>query len=183
MKNLESMLFNNDCVDYDGREEEYGECDNGYLWENKNGDVEHHFHSNCGGFALGIASWYQPYDKNKWCHLDHMYCHLDNSEEILKECVDYMLQDILELRVIEKEEDANHDEDIVFFRVGIDYCDFHYVLKTPNGYIHKLGHAAIKEIEKEEVYSDGWCFGRYDSDMVIFALKNREEQGVRLWTL
>ncbi len=179
MENLESMLFDNDCIDYDCREEGCegcGQCDNGYVWENKNGDKECHFESNCGGFALGTASWYRPYDMDKWCSLDNMYCQLENSEEILEECVNYMLQDIPGLRVIEKEEDANDEEDVVFFKIGIDYCDFHYVLKTPDGYIHKMGDSPIDEMGVEEVYSDGWCFGKYDSDMVIFALKNREKR-------
>jgi hypothetical protein len=89
-----------------------------------------------------------------------------------------MLKDFKgKLRVIENLNELLSNEEAVAYR--IEMCgvgaDFHYVRRKRNGsWYGKLGSCpTIHRYTEEQVFdceSEAWYYGRYDSEMILFAL-------------
>lgn len=122
---------------------------------------------NCGGFALETFSWYIPYDGDDYFELVDYYD--EDLSLVTEHCVNHMLNEVPGLRLINAVSDARKDEKVVLFRVGP--TDFHYVKYEDGEYLHKIGSTPIMSMSEEEVYSRAWCYGKYNGEIVIFALK------------
>lgn len=126
------------------------------------------FEYNCAGFALGTFSWYCPsHTGDVWGWRDW---DMDYMEELTKECVEIMLNDFADLRVIADMNELGVGEYAIAFRVSSD-GDFHYIRQMFYGtWKHKTGCGNIYEMNQEEVFTAEWC-GRYDGPIVLFAKK------------
>lgn len=135
----------------------------------RNAENTDQFDYNCAGFALGTFSWYLPTRTNgmwgSW---------FENDEEIAKltqECVQVMLEDFADLRVIADMSELGIGEYAIAFRLSAD-GDFHYIKQVFYGdWKHKTGIGNIYEISQEEVFTTEWCGGRYNGPIVLFAKK------------
>lgn len=134
---------------------------------------------NCGGYALGLYSWYTPYDPDEVGYFsDIVRAFNADREEMLKEMVQTMLEEVPGLRRIESEIDLNSGEVLILFRLRLDrgydddsYCDgdFHFIRKDGGRFSHKPGGTAIQEISEEEAFGPIWPNG-YDGPIVLLAL-------------
>ena len=134
---------------------------------------------NCGGFALGTKDWYHPFsgDDDPQYLFMNTYSRIreNGQDKTLRQYVDFMLKEFPNMRLISSEQEAKKYETIVFFRIGND--DFHFVKKIKNKYYHKRGWIPkIEEMEKEEVYGEYWCDGKYDSNIVILAIDEQKNE-------
>lgn len=126
---------------------------------------------NCAGYALGIFSWYCPYD----AEVGHHFGDYDMTDEFsplrsqaLMECITQMLADFDDLRVIHSLKELEENEYAIAFRLSWD--DFHYMRRADNGhwYEKRGSEDCIRTVTVEEVFSDNW-HGRYDGNIVLFA--------------
>lgn len=131
---------------------------------------------NCGGFALKTFSWYCPFDKGDG-DLDGLYDRFNEDYmAVLQYTVDYMLNDFKgKLRVIQNLAELQENEEAVAYRIETNCWDFHYIRRKKNGnWYGKRGCLPeIRRYTEEEVFdceSDAWSNGRYDSEMILFAL-------------
>lgn len=132
---------------------------------------------NCGGYALDTFSWYQPFSRNDGM-LDNVIERFDDFEDALNYTVEYMLKEFKgKLRLINNLNELQENEEAVAYRIEEDTwgADFHYVRRKRNGsWYGKLGACPIiHRYTEEEVFdyeSEAWCFGRYNSEMILFAL-------------
>lgn len=117
---------------------------------------------NCGGFALGLFTWYRPYNYDEKENINFIIEDYDEDlisedeacEEIGKIYVNHMVEQGL-CREVFSEDDLNSDEYLVAFKASID--DFHYARKLKNGrWFHKMGSGEIEEVSEEDVYDDCW---------------------------
>ena len=90
---------------------------------------------NCAGYALGIFSWYCPYD----AEVGHHFGDYDMTDEFsplrsqaLMECITQMLADFDDLRVIHSLKELEENEYAIAFRLSWD--DFHYMRRADNGH-------------------------------------------------
>ena len=126
---------------------------------------------NCGGYALGTFSWYLPNDNDDvedfWGCQDHSY---EEMVSITRTCVDWMLDDFDDLRIIHRLSEVRHDEYAIAFRVSSD-GDFHYIKQGKfRTWTHKCGMGCINTITRWEVFHTHWN-DRYDGPIVLFAKK------------
>lgn len=88
------------------------------------------FDYNCGGYALESFSWYLP-------RHDDIPTHRADGIT-LESCIEAMLEDFPNLRVIQSLNELKDNEYAIAFRMS-DY-DFHYVKRASNGHwYHKMG--------------------------------------------
>ena len=129
------------------------------------------FDYNCAGFALETFSWYCPsHNEYAWgCFLHRRT--KEEMEELTVKCVEIMLNDFTDLRVVFDMTEIHSDEYAIAFRVSSD-GDFHY-MKQIDGehWEHKCGISDIYNISQEAVLHTKWCGGRYDGPIVLFAKK------------
>ena len=133
---------------------------------------------NCFGFAMGIPQWLRLYSwEEVWINdFDEVEDWKESLADVFYDCCEEIEERFDNVRRINKEEDAKRNEIVFFFRLAQD--DYHFVMKVGNRYFHKTGgNPTLKEMTKEQVYSDSWC-GRYDSDIAIFA---RKRNGKTMW--
>lgn len=132
---------------------------------------------NCGGYALGLFSWYCPYDReierSEWGDYTEIFT-MEKVHRLTYTCVDFMLQDFNgRLREIGSLCELASDEHAIAFRLATDN-DFHFVRRSRSGqWFHKRGdNPRIETMPEEEVFSKGWCFGMYNGPLVLLALKD-----------
>jgi hypothetical protein len=123
---------------------------------------------NCGGYALGTYSWYQPHSEDeKGCLYDVRI----SIEERTEKAVQYMLNDFCDLRVVSTLEEVAKEEYAIAFRLA--YGDFHYMVKKGNQWYSKAGSCPhIDKVPQEKVFIDAWHtdYGIiYDGPLVLFA--------------
>lgn len=128
---------------------------------------------NCGGYALGLFSWYCPYP-NMDKHDKYLMRYHDSRNAISKKtfrCVSQMVQEIPGLRVITKVSDLTYGEYAIAFRLSSD-GDFHFIKRNSQGqWSHKRGaRCVIEYMTKQEVFCSRWC-DRYDGPIVLLAKK------------
>jgi hypothetical protein len=133
---------------------------------------------NCGGYALDTFSWYHPFSRKDRTLDNVIEAFGEDYDKVLDYTVNYMLKDFKgKLRVIENLNELLSNEEAVAYR--IEMCgvgaDFHYVRRKRNGsWYGKLGACpTIHRYTEEQVFdceSEAWYYGRYDSEMILFAL-------------
>ena len=131
---------------------------------------------NCGGFALKTFSWYCPFGISDG-DLSDLYDRFNKDYmAVLQYTVNYMLNDFKgKLRVIQDLAELQENEEAVAYRIKTNCWDFHYVRRKKNGkWYGKIGYLPkIHRYTEEQVFdceSDAWGNGRYDSEMILFAL-------------
>jgi hypothetical protein len=133
---------------------------------------------NCGGFALGLYNWYFPYPQEMRKELSFFGMWEYPYRKTMKIMVNYMV-DTLPVRVIKSLKHLDEEtEYCVAFRLSKN--DFHYVKRYRQGvWYHKMGGSYhIQRMEEEEVFSKkGWIDGRYNSNIVLLAVKKRQFRG------
>ena len=127
---------------------------------------------NCGGYALGLFSWYLPYQSDRYGFVWGHHLTAKRMEEITTQCTEFMLRDFADLRIIESVADLAPNEYAIAFRISSD-GDFHYVKRNRMGlWTHKRGASpTIRIMRKAEVFSSAWC-DRYEGRIVLFAKKS-----------
>ena len=127
---------------------------------------------NCGGFALGIYSWYCPREGESERE-DYMFKNDEQANNTTLRSVECMLKDFPTLRVVKSLEEVQSDEYAILFRHSSD-GDFHYLRRGRNGvWYHKRGKTrTIDTMPKAKIF-EKWCW-RYDGPIVIFAKKRDE---------
>ena len=115
---------------------------------------------NCGGYALESFSWYLPRHNNMPTHR--------TDGVTLESCIEAMLEDFPNLRVIQSLNELKDNEYAIAFRMS-DY-DFHYVKRASNGHwYHKMGsNYYIRTMTQKVVFSKSWGYG-YDGEIVLMA--------------
>lgn len=141
------------------------------LNRNRNEKNTSQWDYNCGGYALGTFSWYLPNDEDDrdkfWGWQDHSY---EEMEAITLTCVEWMLNDFNDLRIIQQLNEVRHDEYAIAFRVSSD-GDFHYIRQDKfRTWTHKCGSSHIRTITRWEVFHTEWN-DRYNGPIVLFAKK------------
>lgn len=133
---------------------------------------------NCGGYALGLFNWYLPYPQEMRNELTFLGEWVYSYRKTMKIMVNYMVN-TLPIRVIKSLKNLDEEtEYCVAFRLGEG--DFHYVKRYKQGiWYHKMGGSShIRRMEEEEVFSKkGWLHGRYNSNIVLLAVKKRQFRG------
>lgn len=126
---------------------------------------------NCGGYALGTFSWYLPYESDRYGFVWGRFLTAKRMSEITDQCVEFMLHDFADLRVIDSIADLAKDEYAIAFRLSSD-GDFHYIKRNRMGlWTHKRGASSkIWIMPKNEVFNSAWC-NRYEGKIVLFAKK------------
>lgn len=127
---------------------------------------------NCGGYALGIFSWYCPYKEN-----DPMmskfacgYRTKKAGQKLTDYAITVMLEEFPTMRVVESLEEIQSDEYAILFRCS-STGDFHYIKRDKgNHWRHKRGGFSKIETMKAKHAFDVWC-DKYDGPIVIFAKK------------
>jgi hypothetical protein len=123
---------------------------------------------NCGGYALGTYSWYQPHSKDEKGYLFDIRISIEKRTE---KAVQYMLNDFNDLRVIKTLTEVTEEEYAIAFRLADD--DFHYMMKKGDKWYSKAGDCPyIDEIPEEEVLAEAWYTDydiTYDGPLVLFA--------------
>lgn len=141
------------------------------LNRNRNEKNTSQWDYNCGGYALDTFSWYLPNDEADrdkfWGWQEHSY---EKMEIITRTCVDWMLNDFNDLRVIQHLNEVRHDEYAIAFRVSSD-GDFHYIKQGKSRtWTHKCGSSYIRTMTRWEVFHTNWN-DRYDGPIILFAKK------------
>lgn len=150
--------------------------EDGFNIENKRNIRNTHKRGyNCGGYALGIFSWYLPYDNDN----EQPYHYGMNYDEVMTALeigVDTMLEDFAHrhirlLHSVKEIDELGENEYAFAFRVSDD-GDFHYVKRGRNGvWYHKMGaRMEIETMSREEVFSHSWCH-RYTGPIALFAIE------------
>lgn len=118
---------------------------------------------NCGGFALGTFSWYEPMSE---------VAGYDYRRDYLSACVSVLLEEFSDLRMIIDISDLHKDEYAIAFRASAD--DFHFLKRGDNGkWYHKRGSSPrIETIPTNEVFTTAW-YDDYDSPIILFAKKKK----------
>ena len=128
---------------------------------------------NCGGYAFGTFNWYLPF-RDEAHEIPLVFRTQAQAEKYTQHCVDEMLYEFRErrLRTIVGLGCLEADEYAIAFRISYD-GDFHYVRRHTNGnWFHKCGaDTQIRQMSKEEVFSENWCNGRYNGPLVLFAIQ------------
>lgn len=133
---------------------------------------------NCGGYALGLFNWYLPYPQEMRNEISFFGMWEYSYRKTMKIMVNYMV-DTLPVRVIKSLKHLDEEtEYCVAFRLS--ESDFHYVKRYRQGvWYHKMGGSYhIQRMEEEEVFSKkGWIDGKYNSNIVLLAVKKRQFRG------
>ena len=126
---------------------------------------------NCAGYALDIFSWYCPYEdiyNNPFGNLELFNKFSPSRTSVLLSCVNQLLSDFSDLRVIYSIAELNDNEYAIAFRLSWD--DFHFVRRAEDGrwYQKRGAENRIRTMTEKELFSDKWG-GRYDGNIVFFA--------------
>ena len=147
---------------------------------------------NCGGFALGTYSWYEPFDESErydvyeeWDNLEQIAheinrhdenepfnraCYFSCIELLTRRFTNHILKDFPNCRVVNELKEVRPDETIVLFRVGVN--DFHFVVSFDHKHwFHKCGWDSIEELCEDEIFDHDWSNGRYNGRIVKFAMR------------
>ena len=144
--------------------------------QKRNLDNTGKYEYNCGGYALDTFSWYRPYGRKDGgieCLLEKFN---DDAEAVLEYTTQYMLKEFKKkLRVIKNLTELKENEEAVAYRIETEGYDFHFVRRKRNGsWYGKRGSCpTIYRYTEAEVFdfsSAAWGDGRYDSQMILFAL-------------
>lgn len=134
---------------------------------------------NCGGYALGLFNWYLPYPQELKDEIAGFWGEWKMSyRKVLKIMVNYMVDTLPVRRIKSLKQLDEKTEYCVALRLGKD--DFHYVKRYQEGiWYHKRGGSYhIQRMEEKEVFSKkGWVDGRYNSNIVLLAVKKRQFRG------
>ena len=131
---------------------------------------------NCGGYALDTFSWYHPYRQKDGDISDLLDKFQDDANAVLEYTTQYMLKEFKKkLRVITTLSELKENEEAVAYRIETEGYDFHFVRRKRNGsWYGKTGSCpTIYRYTEAEVFdfsSAAWGDGRYDSQMILFAL-------------
>ena len=135
---------------------------------------------NCGGYALGTFSWYCPCEDEE-NNGDYFGDELGNGFSVEKlesrtqDCINKMLNDFDNLRVINSIEELQKNELAVAFRISGVVDDFHFMLRKRNGqWFEKNGGGSIHRVEKDYALNQTWhgnFFTSYYGRIVLFARK------------
>ncbi len=129
---------------------------------------------NCGGLALGTYNWYVPYDRDIYDHYGELMYDIDDIDAAVDYCVDHMLTQFPDGRVVNSVEELEPDEVGVIFRLGDE--DFHFILYKEGTYYSKVGSWNTREVAEEEVYDEEWSeFYTYYSKIVILAMPDHSD--------
>lgn len=135
----------------------------------RNADNTDSWDYNCGGFALGTFSWYEPFYFNEdGCYLCEDLAEegygVESIQEILcNNCVDSILEDFGEkIRVVSREDDLKVNEELIAFRVDCgfesDYesQDFHFRVFRDGRWQEKNGHGMIHDADDpdEDIWNE-----------------------------
>lgn len=114
---------------------------------------------NCGGYALETFNWFIPHPN---------FARYKNDEDNTRVCVESMLADIPNLRIINDVSELKENEYAFAFRVGDG--DFHFIKRANNGHwFHKAGASYfIRTMKTEDVFNTFWS-GRYNGPITLFA--------------
>ena len=148
-----------------------GTTDGFNRYSNRNIRNTSKYKYNCAGYALGIFSWYCPYediDDNPFGNFDLLDEFSPSRTSVLLSCVNQLLSDFPDLRVISSIKELDDNEYAIAFRLSWD--DFHFVRRADNGHWYQKRGAedCIRTMTEEELLSDDWG-GRYDGNIVFFA--------------
>jgi hypothetical protein len=133
---------------------------------------------NCGGCALDTFSWYQPFSRKDGTLDNIIEAFEEDYNKVLDYTVKYMLEDFKgKLRIIANLNELQDNEEAVAYRIEMNnfIADFHYIRRKRNGsWYGKLGACPkIHRYTEEQVFdceSEAWRNGRYNSEMILFAL-------------
>ena len=140
-------------------------------WDNTS-----NFEFNCGGYAFGTFSWYEPHpDKTERCDygFQNAYYRLQKRRWVIKN----ILQDFANVRIIHSIKDLHPNEYAVAARMSD--TDFHFMRRDcADCWSHKRGnHPALwTATDKEVLHSREWIGGYYGKVM-LFAV-NRVQSRV-----
>lgn len=120
---------------------------------------------NCGGYALNTMNWYCPYEEHK------SFCGMVIEMGIIeatKYMMNFILEDIPNIRLIQEVSELQENEYAVAFRICGD--DFHFLKRGKNGiWYQKMGAKHyLNTMSATEVFSDRWNW-RYNGPVVLFA--------------
>lgn len=135
----------------------------------RNAENTDDFDYNCAGFALGTFSWYCPsYSDDTW-GLFYDWS-MEYMTKLTEECVDIMLEDFSDLRVVQDMTQVQANEYAIAFRLSSD-GDFHYVRQLYKDlWLHKPGVTSIQAMREYDVFNSDWN-ERYNGPIVLFAKK------------
>ena len=131
---------------------------------------------NCGGYALENFAWYCPYTMEQDENDETPFYTSRNSNELVDKCVDHMVEEYKgNLRVIKNVKELKPNEYAIAFRASLENDDFHFAKLGRNGiWYHKRGsNQAIETMPKKELFGKSWCHGKYDSKLVLMAMKRK----------
>ena len=131
---------------------------------------------NCGGYALENFTWYCPYTMEQDENDETPFYTSRNSNELVDKCVDHMVEEYNgNLRVIKNVKELKPNEYAIAFRASLENDDFHFAKLGRNGiWYHKRGsNQAIETMPKKELFGKSWCHGKYDSKLVLMAMKRK----------
>jgi hypothetical protein len=125
---------------------------------------------NCGGYALGCFSWYRPCGVNfSYGSEEYGSCEYIGEERATEACVRAILKDFPQLRVIADINDVPLEVEVIAFRIGQVYDDFHFMVRRHGRWTHKMGNGVIRRITEDEVlYEHDW-FNKYYGRLILFA--------------
>lgn len=121
----------------------------------------------CGGYALGIYSWYKPYDIGVVDEIANALELDENIDDIIHDLFvstrDHILVDFPNLRLIKKEDIDKYDS-VIAYRVGISQYstydhvdwDFHFRLYKDGKWTEKAGGLPISECEFDPLEEIQW---------------------------
>lgn len=133
------------------------------------------FDYNCGGYALGTFSWYCPCEEeeNKGNYFGDDFS-AKKLESRTQDCVNKLLNDFANLRVINSIKELQKNELAVAFRISGIVDDFHFILRKRNGqWFEKNGAGIIHRVTKNYALNQTWgtIFTTYHGKIVLFARK------------
>lgn len=128
---------------------------------------------NCGGYAFNTYTWYQLMEDDEYYDFGSRWLSNEEICQKTQECIDYMLNDFEDLRVIKSLKELKKNEYAVAFRIsGTQGNDFHFIKRHSNGkWSHKRGQCMIEPVLKEEVFAEDWRFkgSLYQGNLILFA--------------
>ena len=149
----------------------FAQCDPYNLLHERNIENTRKHLYNCGGYALGTYSWYCPHDE---VHKGFYNPDLDETmEEQTLAHANIILNEIQNIRMIERVEEATQDEEVIAFRLSETINDFHFMVRKHGRWYHKQGsYKEIRCVPTEKVFSDCWVNedgDEYTGMIVLFA--------------
>jgi hypothetical protein len=138
---------------------------------------EDSYYQNCGGYALGIDSWYQLGPDVNWFNEGLSRCSRKGGwREFERSCVRYILKDNPELKLVDNKliDEVAIDLDkieIIAFRISRQFFgSYHFMRCDQNGdWLEKRGHYSHIHRHRYEEIHDIW--GEYNGREFFFVRK------------